>query len=370
MRMDSQLGRRVFQNSLVIATALVTCVALQADNEVDKAKSDKAHTEHANKGGAMSAEKFIQSAQASGQMELQMGQLGQQQAQNPEVKSLAAAMVRDHSQANQRLQQLASTKNISATHQGADHQKHQQHLDKLKNQSGAEFDKEFVRMALKHHKKDIQAFERAQNQINDQELKSFISETLPKLRQHQQLAQAAARSVGVDEASVAADVDADDDASAAGAAAGAVSGSREGQGRSLDPSDRPRSALDGASGTDASGTINQNDPSFKAEGQIGDKELSVDANADTDAAARVDADADVAGDRDNKVFEKGDGKVLGLSTDKNDGKFLGIIPNPRADNDKDGEKKVEVEADVDTDANDAAVGGPAKVETGDSKKDY
>ena len=77
-------------------------------------------------------------------------------------------------------------------------------------------------------------------------------------------------------------------------------------------------------------------------------------------------EADVDTDSDNKVFEKGDGKVLGLSTDKNDGKFLGIIPNPRKD--KDADADIEADADVDVDADDASVGGSASVEKG-SKSD-
>jgi hypothetical protein len=274
--------------------------------------------------------------------------------------------VRDHTQANQKLQQIASSKSITAEKPGqGDHQKHQQHLGKLKQQTGAEFDKEFVRMALKHHKKDIQEFEKAQTQLNDSEVKSFVSETLPKLRQHQQMAQAAAKTVGVDEASIAADIDIDTD-SAVGGAAPAESGPRE-KSPILDRSnesstDRPRSSIDGATETDASGTINQNNPSISADAQIGDRDLSADADVDVDDAA-VEADVDTD---DNKLFEKGDGKVLGLSTDKNDGKFLGIIPNPRSD--KDADADIEADADVDVDADDASVGGSASVEKG-SKSD-
>jgi putative membrane protein len=350
MKINSLLfGRPAFQKSLVLATTLLTCAAIQANEHEDKTKqAGKEHKEHADKGGPITAEKFVKKAVASNKMEVQMGELGQQQGQNQQVKTLAAALVKDHSEANQKLQRIASSKNItldkSSDHaKGSEHAKHQQHLDKLKSQSGAEFDKEFVRMALKHHKKDIKEFERAQTQLTDQELKSFVTETLPKLRQHYQMAQAAAKSVGVDEASLAAEIDAEDN-TAAGAAAGGVSGSRE-----KSSPDRPRSSLDGASDTDASGTVSQNNPSLKAE---------VDVN---------DADAEVEVENDKKIFKKDDGKVLGLSTDKNDGKFLGIIPNPKKD--KDNEADASVEADIDVDADDNSVGGAASVESGKSKKD-
>jgi putative membrane protein len=380
MKNNLILGRRVLKNGLVIATTFVTCAALHAEDPSASAQVD-INTPSSAQGAGQSSqkgqsnqqvEKFVQKAMASGQMEVQMGQLGQTQAQNPQVKALADALVRDHTQANQKLQQIASSKNITQDKSGhGDHQKHQQHLGKLKQQTGAEFDKEFVRMALKHHKKDIQEFEKAQTQLNDSELKSFVSETLPKLRQHQQMAQAAAKTVGVDEASITAEIDADSDSSAVGGAAQAESGPREKspilQRESSTPqsSDRPRSSIDGATESDPSGTINQNNPSISADAQIGDRDLSAEADVDVDDAA---VDADVDTDSDNKVFEKGDGKVLGLSTDKNDGKFLGIIPNPRKDKDVDADASIEADADVDVDADEASVGGSASVEKG-SKSD-
>ena len=361
MNKNLKLGRRVFQNSLVIATTFVTCTALQADDSATKQSGGKsgAKAHASSEHGQMTVEKFVEKALASGKMEVQMGQLGQQQGQDQQVKALAAALVRDHSQANQKLQQIASTKNITPDRAGDKHQKHQQHLDKLKSQSGAEFDKEFVKMALKHHKKDISEFEKAHTQLNDPELKTFITATLPKLREHQQMAKAAAQKVGVDEASIAADVDVDVDVdrdSAVGTAAPAESGPR----KKSPIVDRPRSSIDGASDTDASGTINQNNPAIDADVQVGDRDLNASADIDTDATVEADVDTD------NKVFEKGDGKVLGLSTDKNDGKFLGIIPNPRANKD---DADASVEADVDVDTDDNSVGGAASVETGSSKKD-
>ena len=371
MKDNLKLGRRVFQNGLVIATTFVTCAALQAEDQSDKPTAagggpqSSSQSSSSRQGGQSQqhVEKFVQKAMASGQMEVQMGQLGQQQAQNPQVKALADALVRDHTQANQKLQQLASTKNIAQDQKGGDHQKHQQHLQKLQGKSGAEFDKEFVKMALKHHKKDIQEFEKAQTQLTDTELKSFVTETLPKLRQHQQMAQAAAKTVGVDEASITAELETDTDSSAVGAAAPAESGPREKSPISDRPTstDRPRSSLDGATDLDASGTINQNNPSLDADARIGDREVTASAAVDTDDAS---VEADVDTDKDGKVFEKGDGKVLGLSTDKNDGKFLGIIPHPRKDKDADVDGDIEADADVDIDKDDASVGGSASVETG------
>lgn len=256
MKLNLIHGRRVLQNGLVFATTLATCAALQANEHEDKQarKDHKAHKEHAEADkGPLTSEKFVQKTLASGAMEVQMGQLGEQQGQNQDVKKLSAALVKDHTEANRKLQQIASTKNITASSE--DQAKHQKHMDKLKSASGSEFDKEFVRMALKHHKKDIAMFERAQKDLTDPQLKTFASETLPKLREHYEMARTAAAGVGVDEATLAAEIE--DYDSATGAAPGSEKGLIEG--------DRPRSSLDGATDVDASGTINQNNPSLSAD---------------------------------------------------------------------------------------------------------
>jgi putative membrane protein len=362
MRMDLILGRRVLKNGLVLATTLITCTALQAEDQ----SSIQSNSSAQNAGGPQSSEratgasagsdtrsgqaskqhgnqqeKFVQKALKGGQMEVQMGQMAQQRGQNEQVKTLGQALVRDHTQANQQLQQIAQRLNISATGQQAGqgedadkHQKHQQEMQKLQSQNGAEFDKEFVRMALKHHKKDIKEFEQAQQQVQDEQLKSFVQQTLPKLRQHLQMAQTAARAVGVDEATLSQD---DDASIGVGAPAAGETGA-----------ERPRSSLD-SDGTSISG-----------DARIGDRELNADVNADIDRndnSARVDVDTDT--DSDGKVFQKGDGKVLGLPTSKTDGKYLGIIPKPGANKDNDAD--VSIEADADTDS---AVGGAARSESG------
>lgn len=350
------VGNSVVRTSLILATTLLTSTALRADEHETKAGA--ANTPggeyHADAASMMTVEKFVQKTLVDGNAEVEMARLGEQQAQNAEVKALAAAIMKDHSEANKKLQQIAASKNVTAS-KDEPKNKHRQQLEKLKSQSGAEFDKEFVRVVLKHHKQSIAEFEKAQTRLDDLELKGFVSEVLPKLRQHQQMAQSAAKAVGVDEASIAADLEADAD-TAAGAAPVSESGSLENKESDNSRLERPRSSIDSTSDIHANGTINPNDPSPKAQDRVND--LSLNANTDVEAS-------EVEPVKENKVFQKGDGKVLGLSTDKNDGKFLGIIPNPRADDDQD----AAIEADVNVDANSSAVGSSATVETGNSKKD-
>lgn len=347
-----KFGRRVFTHSLVIATTFVTCTAIRADhNDNDTAATSTSQTTSTSQHGDKTSH-FLQKALKGGQMEVQMGQLAQQKAENQEVKQLGQTLVNDHRQANQQLEQLAAAHNVKAgadQHADKDASKHQKMFTKLQGQSGAEFDKAFVRMAIKDHKKDIAEFERARTDVTDPQVTSFIDQTLPKLRNHLQMAESAARAVGVDTASLASERD-DDADTAAGAAAGSATGSSA---RSSDLN-RDQDHLNGATESDASGTLNQNNPSATVKGNVGDHEFKADADVNNKS---VDVDTS---NGSRKIFQKGDGKVLGLSTDKSDGKFLGIIPDPKK------KHSAEAEVNVNTDTGSSSVGSSAGSESSSS----
>jgi predicted outer membrane protein len=69
-----------------------------------------------------------------------------------------------------------------------------QHLQSL---SGSEFDRAYIRHMVKGHAMDIQKYQQASQQLQDTEIKSFVSQTLPKLREHHTQAQQIARNLGI-----------------------------------------------------------------------------------------------------------------------------------------------------------------------------
>jgi putative membrane protein len=162
-------------------------------------------------------EKFLKEACEGGMMEVKMGKLGVQKAQNAQVKQFAQTLIDDHTKANTELKELAASKgcvlpesqdSISSTSSGtstsstqsadrtavrekADRgEGHKEHaaMKKLQGLSGTEFDREFVKMAVNDHQKDVKEFEKAAKDADDTELKSFAAKTLPTLRQHLQQA--------------------------------------------------------------------------------------------------------------------------------------------------------------------------------------
>jgi putative membrane protein len=184
------------------ALAFVSCnnssdgEAMNADTSNSTVNSDTAGTNANNNTTAntpatpLSKEdsNFVIEAAIGGMMEVDAGNLAQQNANNQRVKDFGGMMVTDHSKANNELQGLASSHGISLPAAlPADKQKH---LDAMKKMTGKAFDKHYMDMMVNDHKKTIDKFKMASEKCDDANLKSWASQTLPTLQKHMDSAQA------------------------------------------------------------------------------------------------------------------------------------------------------------------------------------
>ena len=125
---------------------------------------------------------FANDAGAGGMMEVELGQLAEKNGSSPAVKNFGKMMVTDHSKLNDELKDLAAKKNITLPTSVTSDQ--QNDIDKLTKETGKDFDKDYVSMMVDDHKKDIDAFEKAQDKITDTDFKVFITKALPVLHKH------------------------------------------------------------------------------------------------------------------------------------------------------------------------------------------
>ena len=131
---------------------------------------------------------FVMEAAVGGLMEVQSGQLAQQNGMSQRVKDFGAMMVRDHEKANQELMSLASGAGMSLpTALPADKQKH---MDEMKNMKGKAFDNHYASMMVNDHQKTIDLFEKQASGGTNPQLKTWASNTLPTLKAHMDSAQA------------------------------------------------------------------------------------------------------------------------------------------------------------------------------------
>ena len=130
---------------------------------------------------------FIQKAAGGGAQEVANGKMAEKQAKSAEVKSIAARMVADHTRINKELTALANRKGVTFNTGGV----------KAQNLGTGDFDRMYLKWLDEVHQGDIADFERAAKTSDDSELKAWASKTLPTLKQHLAMVQAAEKKAGV-----------------------------------------------------------------------------------------------------------------------------------------------------------------------------
>jgi putative membrane protein len=137
---------------------------------------------------------FVTTAAEGGLAEVKLGELAKQKGSNQSVTSFGDQMVKDHTEANNELKSIASSKGIKVPE--SLNAKDQALYDRLSKLSGGQFDRAYISAMVKDHEEDISEFRRISRTAKDQEIKSFASKTLPTLEHHLEMAQQAQKQLG------------------------------------------------------------------------------------------------------------------------------------------------------------------------------
>ncbi len=185
------MSKNTFSGAFLVLgmCALLALVATAGASGTQNANSSAAGNANANSGhGAMTADsKFVMNAAMGGLAEVELGKVAASKGASDEVRQFGQRMVDDHSKANEELMRVASSKGM--TPPSALDAKHQAEVQKLSALSGEKFDKEYVKMMLSDHKKDVGEFQKQASRGADPDIKAFASSTLPTLQEHLQMIQ-------------------------------------------------------------------------------------------------------------------------------------------------------------------------------------
>jgi len=158
---------------------------IRSANESNEVKQDSAENSGTGQPASTISEedsKFAVEAASGGMTEVQLGELAQQKASSQKVKDFGAMMVRDHSKLNDDLKSIAGNKNITLP--PAPGEDHMDHIKKLSEKTGKEFDKDYMKLMVEDHKDDIDKFEKCSKDAKDSDLKAFAAKALPIVREH------------------------------------------------------------------------------------------------------------------------------------------------------------------------------------------
>ena len=176
-----KLDRKIF--AAAVAASLCVSGQLFADDKSTQTQTGGAAATQSEK----PEHKFVHEAAKGGLIEVQMGKLAAQKGQSSSVKQFGDRLMRDHQDANNKLKKIAQKKGITVPQQLE--QKDQKMIEHLQSLSGKEFDTAFIQHAVENHQKDIKKYEQQASEGEDPAIRSFASETLPVLREHQRIAQ-------------------------------------------------------------------------------------------------------------------------------------------------------------------------------------
>lgn len=170
---------------LAMTAACNDSAKVNDETSSDTAVSTTTATDTSNRAGSALAEKdaqFLSDVAASNMAEIKMAQLAQQKGNSQDVKDIAKMLETDHSAVLAEVRSFAS--NRSATLPAEEKAEQKDMYNEVDKKTGKEFDKDWCEHMIDGHKKSIAKFENAQTDLNDADLKTWVSNTLPKLRTH------------------------------------------------------------------------------------------------------------------------------------------------------------------------------------------
>lgn len=132
---------------------------------------------------------FLENAIQGSYAEIEGSQLALAKTEDPEVRDFAQMMIDDHQKMVSEASALATKKGLTPPDGPSVMQVTE--VTALKALTGGAFDAMYVnRIGVAAHESTVQMFEEARQNVQDAELQTMISETLPKLQEHLRMAQA------------------------------------------------------------------------------------------------------------------------------------------------------------------------------------
>ncbi len=120
------------------------------------------------------------------QIEIALGQLAAQRAENDRVKEFGARMVKDHKKVSHEVEQLASAHRLELPSQL--NSEHRQKVEELSQLTGHAFDRAYLNYSLRNHEATLEEFKEHLKTINYPDIRELFTSTLPVLEDHHEKA--------------------------------------------------------------------------------------------------------------------------------------------------------------------------------------
>ena len=130
--------------------------------------------------------RFLMNASRAANTEIELGKLAQEKGDNDEVRRLGKTLEREHETAASQIKRIARKKGAELP--GGVSKEQRGEIRDL-TQEKRKFDEQFVSQVVKEHREDITEFRQASKNLEDEDLREFAKDMLPKMEKHLRQAQ-------------------------------------------------------------------------------------------------------------------------------------------------------------------------------------
>ncbi|HWZ23295.1 MAG TPA: DUF4142 domain-containing protein [Cytophagaceae bacterium] len=175
---------KLLYKAILITTSLFVAFSCSTEKKPEDSKEmaedrNEAKFEKTNK--EKDAEFLVNVAEINLE-EIKLGYLAQEKSGMKDVKELGKMMETAHSKGLKNLTELAAKKAITiptSVSKGAE-----EGYEKLKAESGLQFDKDYCAAMVRGHKDAIAMFEKASAEAEDADIREMATKTIPELNMH------------------------------------------------------------------------------------------------------------------------------------------------------------------------------------------
>jgi putative membrane protein len=153
----------------------------RGEGAVDSTKMAHFDTTHSTS----SVPNFITQSIKANVGEIQLAQLAQDKASNPDIKKVAAMLVQHHTQMLNELKGMASTKRATVDSAASDVTRAA--VQNLSSVQGKDFDAQWAQQMLQLHENASEEFRTMQTTTTDADLKNWLTKTIPIIEQHRDM---------------------------------------------------------------------------------------------------------------------------------------------------------------------------------------
>jgi putative membrane protein len=183
------------QEHLTLAQQIAAQVG--SDNTVATIEDN---ADQGKKGNIKKDRGFIRDIYADHKFEIGLGRLAQERARNESVKEFGRRMANDHTRLQKHWETMISNQGMD--YESGMGERHRERINRLERLSGRQFDRAYMTLVTQNHREYLDLFRKEARRAHSAAVRARVTQAIPLLEQHLQMAKQIGGRVGADTTTV------------------------------------------------------------------------------------------------------------------------------------------------------------------------